>query len=116
MKSNVPFVHASWQLSQTNASHRLQDILNALESKDAWNCRTVYECGVDASVWFDQQVRLEDFEDVMDVLPRVRNMSIQQVYEKQLDANTSITISLAILKQYQQGGASIVVNGSRYLG
>ena len=112
----MPGVHASWQLSHTNASHRLQDILDALESKDIWNCRTVYDCGVDASVWFDQQVHIEDFEDVMDVLPSVRNMSIQQMYEKQLDANTSITITLAMLKQYQQGGASIGVSGSRYLG
>ena len=63
------------------SSHRLQDILDALESKDTWNCRTVYDCGVDASVWFDQQVHIEDFEDVMDVLPSVRNMSIQQMYE-----------------------------------
>ena len=109
-------MHASWQLAQTNASHRLQDILDALESTDSWNCRTVYDCGLDASIWFDQEVDVEDFEDVVDVLPSVRNMSIQQIFEKRVDANTSIAISLAMVKQYQQGGASIAVTGTRIVG
>ena len=112
----MPGVRASWQLSQTNKSHRLQDILEALESGDSWSCRTLYDCGLDASIWFDQEVSVGEIEDVFDVMPAVRSMSIQQTFEKRLDSNTSIAVSLVMMKQYQQGGASIAVSGTRVLG
>lgn len=112
----MPGVHASWQLAQTNQSHRLKDILEALESSDSWSHRTLYDCGLDASIWFDQEVDIGEIEDIVDVLPTVRNMSIQQTFERRVDPNTSIAISLAMVKQYQQGGASITMSGTRVVG
>lgn len=101
-------VKAGWQLAATGKDSRLRDILEALQSADRWRGQSAYQISIDSSIWFDPEVRPEEIDDVIDLLPSIRALAMQHTWEKTF-GTTSCLLGISLAKQHQMGAATASV-------
>ena len=112
-------IKANWQLISHDATlEELRKLIRA--QNEEWSTSTRYDLALDASLWSDRTVSLEEMNSIEDWMPRIQSFGVTQRFERRIQkggaAASSIAAQISLLTRYGQGGKVLTLEARHEIG